>query len=138
MSNYDFFDIENPPENKKNYLNIRKDLTARCKKFTGHINNDRTIFEGDADFFVSLLSKTSKNINNHIYNHDFSNEKTINDLKLKNTHIKNQKETIKKINNELKLKNNTIKKQKNNIKKMELSNSWRITKPLRKLNNFFK
>lgn len=117
LSNYDFFDIENPPENKKNYLNIRKDLTARCKKFTGHINNDRTIFEGDADFFVSLLSKTSKNINNHIYNYISSTEKII---------------------NELKSKENTIKKQKKTIRKMKLSNSWNITEPLRKLNKFFK
>lgn len=33
--NYDMFDVENPPENPKNYLNIQKRLINKTKKFTG-------------------------------------------------------------------------------------------------------
>ena len=38
LNNYNQFDVNNPPENSKKYLKLRKNLIKKCKSFTGHIN----------------------------------------------------------------------------------------------------
>lgn len=38
-SQYSIFDVDNPPENPKDYLKIRNDLIKRCSDFTGHISD---------------------------------------------------------------------------------------------------
>jgi len=135
-SDFNIFNVNNPPENKKNYLKLRNELINRCKKFTGHVNEDRTMFQGDINFFTSLISKTSRNINTHVYNYNSLMRKNSNNLKSKELTIKKQKETINKTNKEIKLMKNNIKKQKKTIIKMESSNSWKISKPLRLMRSF--
>jgi hypothetical protein len=40
IQNPEIFDVNNPPENPKEYLKIRANLINKCKDYTGYINND--------------------------------------------------------------------------------------------------
>ncbi|WP_346218169.1 polysaccharide pyruvyl transferase family protein [Methanobrevibacter arboriphilus] len=124
ISSYEIFDINNPPENKKDYLKLRNNLMDQCKKFTGYINNERKLFINYDNFYISLISKTSQNIDNCFRKNNLSYKKQINDIKSKNKKIYRQ--------------NQIILKQKKKIQNMELSNSWKLTKPLRFLKNILK
>ncbi|WP_331279412.1 polysaccharide pyruvyl transferase family protein [Methanobrevibacter arboriphilus] len=84
ISNYEIFDINNPPENKKDYLKLRNELMNQCKKFTGHVNNERKLFINHDNFYISLISKTSQNIDNCFRKNNLSYKKQINDIKSKN------------------------------------------------------
>lgn len=67
--NYEIFDVENPPKNPKNYLNIRKDLISKTKKFTGfkkefydsNYSSDEMINKQ-----TELLAKTAKETKNYM------------------------------------------------------------------------
>ena len=39
LGNYSIFDVDNPPQNSKDYLKIRNDLIKRCEDFTGCVND---------------------------------------------------------------------------------------------------
>lgn len=123
VSNYDIFDVNNPRENKKDYLKLRKELINKCKNFTGYISNERTSFYRDDNFSTSLISKTSKHINNN-----------------SNTYLKyrNIERDIKLKNKEIYKMNKLIKRQNKEIKKIKSSKSWKITKPIRFLRNIIK
>ena len=125
ISDYNLFDINDPPENKKDYLKLKNELIDNCKKFTGYVNNERTKFcPEDSNFYISLISNNSR---------EFDKYNTKNNLLLKDklNEITEKDHIINK-------KNHLIKKQNKKIKEMELSKSWRITKPLRNVKNLFK
>ena len=118
ISNYEIFDINNPPENKKDYLKLRNELINICKNFTGHINNERTKFYPEhSNFYISLISNNSKEINKYITKNNLLYKDKLNEI------IKKDKMIIK---------------QNKKIFEMKSSNSWKITKPLRFIRNFFK
>jgi hypothetical protein len=62
MNDYDIFDVENPPQNPREYLKIRKDLIAKTKRFTGHINEDTLSYSTEKQLFENMLlvSRTCK------------------------------------------------------------------------------
>lgn len=57
---YSIFDVENPPENPKNYLKLRDDLINRTKKFTGYMSEDYSSFSQDEQDLKNklLISRT--------------------------------------------------------------------------------
>ncbi|ADC45952.1 hypothetical protein mru_0100 [Methanobrevibacter ruminantium M1] len=121
-SNYNIFDVDNPPENPKDYLKIRKDLIEKSKKFTGHINNSyysdisqREIFERNN----LLLSRNAIGTRDYIRNVLKRMRQHEKDISKKEEIIKNQEAIIDK--------------QKKMIDEMKGSNSWKITSPLRKI-----
>ncbi|WP_149731082.1 hypothetical protein [Methanobrevibacter millerae] len=67
--NYEIFDVENPPNNPKNYLKIRKDLINKTKNFTGFRNEfyysnysyDEIILKQ-----AELLAKTARESKNYM------------------------------------------------------------------------
>ncbi|MEA4957106.1 hypothetical protein SDC9_17023 [bioreactor metagenome] len=123
ISNYDIFDVNDPTENKKDYLKLRKDLINKCKSFTGYTSNERTSFDGDYNYYTYLISKISNNINKNITGH------------LKHTIIEDD---VKLKNKIIYKKNKVIKKQNEEIKMIKSSKSWKITKPIRFLKDIIK
>lgn len=108
-SNYDVFDVNNPPENRKDYLKYRKNLISTVKEFTGHENSTFNTFDYN-EFSTLFLSKLN-NYLNETNQYVFSLEDKINELE---AHIQAQNELINQ---------------------MESSNSWKLTKPLRNFRN---
>ena len=107
-SNYNIFDVNNPPENSKNYLKIRKDLIKKCSNFTGFINPTYKSDISNEDFRTKtalLLSNTNystreymkevirklNDCNNQI--NDLNNR--INILESKNKELENNKQNNK-------------------------------------------
>ena len=128
MNNYSMFDVDNPPENSKNYLKIRKNLIKTCEKFTGCINDScysdisyQKLMEGNLMMFSKNNIKTRKYISSIVRRYK-------NDMKKSKKQIKSQKNKI----NEL---NGIIKEQERIINEMKSSNSWKVTAPLRKIRN---
>lgn len=117
MNNYTIFDVNNPPQNKKDYLKIRKELISTVKKFTGHINPSYHSFKLDSFDFMKFNTVFLSKINNSL------NET--------NQRVFNLENRIK----ELEAENIN---QKNIINEMASSNSWKLTKPLRNIMNFRK
>ena len=114
------FDVENPPENPKNYLKIRKDLIERCMKFTGHINkscySDATTFENLIQS-MGALSRNSYELREYMVD---------------------VLEMAERYEDKISKQNETIKQQKQLIEEMKSSNSWKMTSPMRGLKNKFK
>ena len=108
-SNYNIFDINNPPENRKDYLKYRKNLISTAKKFTGNENPTFNTF--DYNKFSTLFLSKLNNYLNETNQYVFSLEDKINELE---AHIQAQNELISQ---------------------MENSNSWKLTKPLRNFRN---
>ncbi|WP_297898994.1 polysaccharide pyruvyl transferase family protein [Methanobrevibacter sp.] len=123
ISNHDIFDVNDPTENKKDYLKLRKDLINKCKSFTGYTSNERTSFDGDYNYYTYLISKISNNINKNITGH------------LKHTIIEDD---VKLKNKIIYKKSKVIKKQNEEIKMIKSSKSWKITKPIRFLKDIIK
>ena len=115
--NYRIFDVNDPPENPDDYLEVRKDLISQCKKFTGHVND--TCYE---------ISNTSQQVNNAFQM--FSNQ-----AKDSRDYIVEMLIEAKKYENKIKKQDRIIRKQNELIEEMKNSKSWKITSPLRKLRN---
>ena len=117
MNNYTIFDVNNPPQNKKDYLKIRKELISTVKKFTDHINPSYHSFKLDSFDFMKFntvfLSKITNSLN-ETNQRVFNLENRIKELEAENIN------------------------QKNIINEMASSNSWKLTKPLRDIMNFRK
>ena len=114
-NNYNIFDVNDPPENKDDYLEVRKDLIRQCKKFTGHINEscyEIKTFNDQINNNIAFLSK-----------HAYDSRNYIGDvLKMSRKYEKNIKKQEK-----------IIEEQQSIINEMQNSNSWKLTEPLRKL-----
>lgn len=108
-SNYNVFDVNNPPENRKDYVKYRKNLISKVKDFTGHESPVFNTFDYNkfSTLFLSKLNNYLNNTNKYV----FSLEDKINELE---KHIEAQNKLISQ---------------------MENSNSWKLTKPLRNLKN---
>lgn len=147
--NYNIFDVDNPPENPKDYLKIRKDLIKRCEKFTGCVNescfsditynkmlDNNTLFISRHSYetreYIREVLKLSKDYNKKIDKKQETIDKKQETIDNKQKTIDKQKEKHKKAISD---KNKIIKKQKELIKEYENSTSWKITAPLRKVKN---
>lgn len=120
-SNYNIFDVNNPPENKKDYLKVRNDLIKRVKSFTSCENDSFNTFDYNK-FSALFLSKLNSKLNET------------------NQYVFTLEDKIKMLENEVQNKNNQINSMKKEIDKkqsiineMQGSNSWKLTKPLRDL-----
>lgn len=118
LNNYNQFDVNNPPENSKKYLKMRKNLIKKCESFTGYINPTYKTNENNIDIkTMELLLKINSKSRSLAYQNQ-NNLRKINKEKNKN---------LKKIKSQKK----TIKKQEKTIKEMKQSKSWKVTKPIR-------
>lgn len=111
------FDVNDPPKNPDDYLDIRKDLINQCKKFTGHIND--TCYE---------IQNTSQQVNNAV--ELFSKQ-----AKDSRDYIVEMLIEAKRYENKIKKQQKIIDEQNEIIEEMKNSKSWKITSPLRKLRN---
>ncbi|MDO5859639.1 polysaccharide pyruvyl transferase family protein [Methanobrevibacter sp.] len=139
------FDINNPPENPKDYLKIRKDLIKRCEKFTGCVNDScytdisyKELLDKNSLILSRNAFETRKYIKDIVKNY----RKDLFDLKNTKRKYDNQKEAVERLNKKVKDQQNAIDElnrkiadHEKTIKQMESSNSWKITKPIRKLKN---
>ena len=144
-NNYNMFDVNNPPENSKNYLKYRKDLIEKCQKFTGHINptyysfkyNDNELLKKNV-LMLNQLNIKGLETNNKVFKLERENEK----LKNQNKKQKQANKKLKKQNKKQKQANKKLKKQNNKkdkkLKEIKYSNSWKMTKPLRKFKKLIK
>jgi hypothetical protein len=131
FSNYSMYDVDNPPENSKDYLKIRKNLIDTCKKFTGCMNDScysDISYQNLMEENMLLLSKN--NIETRQYITDIVNRYK-KDINKSNKKIESQKKEI----NEL---NKIVKEQERIINEMKSSNSWKVTAPIRKIRNDLK
>lgn len=114
------FDVNNPPENSKKYLKIRKDLIGQCQKFTDHINescySNTTTFES-LIHSMNALSRNSYEVRNYMVD---------------------VLEMAGKYEKEIEKQNDEIKQQKQLIDEIKSSNSWKLTSPLRSFKNKLK
>ena len=150
MENYNIFDVENPCENPKNYLKIRKNLIEKCRKFTGHVNDScysECSYNEMLDENTLLISKhsfESRKYIKEVLKKSREYERTIKrqerQLDKKTKQIERYRDIISNKNdliiNQKKLitnRNDLIIKQKKLISDYENSTSWRITAPLRKI-----
>lgn len=108
-SNYNIFDVNNPPENKKDYLKYRKNLISTVKEFTGHESPSFNTFDYNK-FSALFLSKL-------------------------NTYLNETNQYVFSLENKIKELENHINAQNELINQMENSNSWKLTKPLRNIRN---
>lgn len=108
-SNYNIFDVNNPPENKKDYLKYRKNLISTVKEFTGHESSSFNTFDYN-EFSTLFLSKL-------------------------NTYLNETNQYVFSLENKIKELENHINAQNELINQMENSNSWKLTKPLRNIRN---
>lgn len=113
-TNYNIFDVDNPPENSKEYLKIRNNLIKKCMEFTGHINKSCYT---NTDTLIRNVELISKNA--------FETRKYFTDVL----------DVIESKEKRIKEQEKIIKKQKRIISEMESSNSWKITAPIRKMKN---
>ena len=131
--NYNIFDVDNPPENSKEYLKIRETLINKCKKFTGHINDSCYSNISYNEFLEKTTLLVSRNaIETRQY---FKNVLTM-DKKTKESNknivskhertIKQQEEKIKKLEDELNRKNALL-------DEITSSNFWKITSQMRSM-----
>lgn len=123
-NDFSIFDVNDPPENSDKYLQIRKELINKCRKFTGHMDDScyttRTYNEL-LDKNVLLFSKQAGDTRDYIVDVlDMADDYE--------KRISKQSEIIEK-------QKETIAKQKRMINEMQNSNSWKLTEPLRKLRN---
>ena len=157
VNEYSIFDVDNPRENPKDYLKIRKDLIERCEKFTGHVNDSCYIdisYQELLENNAKILSKTSietrdymKTIVNDYRRSIIRSDRylgmirdykiEIRDMNLKN---ENQNETIANLTKKIDSLNATIDNLNDEIKSKEKlineitsSNSWKVTAPMRKI-----
>lgn len=143
MESYNIFDVENPPENPKEYLKLRKNLIEKCKKFTGHINEScfsNVTFNEMLDkntLFLSNHSKATRDYIKSILKMSQENKMTYFQQRKE---IREQKKEIKEYEKQLKEKDKLIDKYEkqlkakdNKIKEFSSSTSWKITSPLRKI-----
>lgn len=129
LRNYSMFDVENPPENSKDYLKIRKELIRKCKKFTGHINEScfsDVTYNEMLDMNTLLLSNSSYDTRKYMVSTLHRFNRLQNKIKQQNDLIKEQKDEIAALKKQINAKNNQIDEYKN-------STSWKITSPLRKI-----
>lgn len=119
LENYNIFDVNNPPENSNKYLKLRKNLIKKCEKFTGHINPSYKSNENQNTDIktMELLLKSSLESRNLGYQYN----KDLNRIQNKNKKLED-----------------IIKKQEKELNELKKSNSWKITKPLRFINNKLK
>lgn len=61
INNTNSYNFDNPPENKKDYLDIRNNLIERCKEFTGYDSNN-PILDEDCDALVELFQLSANSI----------------------------------------------------------------------------
>lgn len=115
LNNYNIFDVDNPPENSREYLKIREKLIERCEKFTGHINESCYLdssYNQILDKNTLFLSRQSKDTRNYMVD------------------VLNMAEEYE---NKIREQHETIEKQKQIIEEYKNSTSWKITSPLRKI-----
>lgn len=108
-SNYNIFDVNNPPENRKDYLKYRNNLIETVKDFTGYENPSFNTFDYDK-FSTLFLAKL-------------------------NTRLNETNEYVFGLENKIRELENHIQAQNELISQMESSNSWKLTKPLRNIRN---
>ena len=108
-SNYNIFDVNNPPENGDEYVKYRKNLLSKVKKFTGYEASSFNTFDYD-EFSTLFLSKLKNYLNNT------------------NQYVFELEDKINKLEQQILTQNDVINQMKN-------SNSWKLTKPLRNLKN---
>lgn len=109
--NFSIFDVENPHENPKDYLKIRKDLIDKCREFTGCVNDSCYTDITSQD----LLDRNSLILSKNAYESRaymreilkrYKNEMNLHD---ESRHaIEMQNEKIRKLNDELNNKNRAI------------------------------
>ena len=115
LKNYNIFDVDNPPENSKEYLKIREKLIEKCKSFTGHINEScysDVTYNQLLDRTTLFLSRQSNDTRNYMVD--------VLDM-------------AEKYEKKIQKQQETIEKQKKIIEEYKNSTSWKITSPLRKL-----
>ncbi|MEE0901862.1 MAG: hypothetical protein UIB31_04970, partial [Methanobrevibacter sp.] len=115
LKNYNIFDVDNPPENSKEYLKIREKLIEKCKSFTGHINEScysDVTYNQLLDRTTLFLSRQSNDTRNYMVD--------VLDM-------------AEKYEEKIQKQQETIEKQKKIIEEYKNSTSWKITSPLRKL-----
>ena len=122
LDNYNIFDVDNPPENPKDYLKIRKDLIKKCEKFTGCVKES---------CYTNVTYNEMLDLNTiMISNHSLESRKYIKNIlkrfEMNEKIIKKQKNEISKYKKEIENKNKIIDEYNNSI-------SWKITSPLRKI-----
>ena len=108
-ANYNLFDVNNPPENRKDYLKYRNELISTVKKFTGFENPSFNTFDYNqfSTLFFAKLNTSLNETNEYV----FALEDKIRELE------------------------NQVQAQNKLIGQMENSNSWKLTKPLRNSRN---
>lgn len=132
-NNYNIFDVDNPPENSKEYLKIRKDLIERCKKFTGHVND--SCYSNIS--YNELLDKNSLLLSRNAYKtRQYFRDILILDKNIRKEYdsiILNKDETIKTQKTQIDKLQKENDKQKKLLNEILLSKSWKFTSPIRKL-----
>ena len=161
VNDYSIFDVDNPCENSRNYLKIRKDLIERCKKFTGHVNDScysdisyRTLLENNAGILSKTSIETRKYIKTIVNDYrrsikrsdrylgmiqDYKTE--IRDLSRENENlqktIESLNEKIDGLNSTINDLNQEITSNKKIMGEITSSNSWKATAPMRKIKRKF-
>ena len=130
-NNYNMFDVNNPPENSKDYLKIRKDLIEKCSDFTGHINPTYYNFEYNDNNFMKQNILMLNHMNTSLVE---TNEKYFK-LEKENQKLKELNEKLGKRN---KKQEKEIKQKNKTLKEIKASNSWKMTQPLRKIRKIIK
>lgn len=124
--NINIFDVDNPPENPKDYLRIRKNLIEKCKDFTGHINPTYYSNLSEREIFYRnnlLLYKNAIGTRKYMV----AVLKMARDYEKKLSNLENEK------NRNLKEKDELIQKQQRIINEMKDSNFSKIMAPIRRI-----
>lgn len=112
---------------KKFFKEISKDFLKIKENNSQNLDYLINLNQKNLIFYLNILNAES--YSEFSISNELSNLKiNLNNLKIKFELLKKQKKSIKKENKDLKSK----------IESLESSNSWKITKPIRKFNNFFR
>jgi hypothetical protein len=139
--NYNMFDVENPPNNSKKYLKIRNDLIKKTKRFTGYVSdsyelgwtNDKIIYEQ-----TYLLTNTARASRSYMQGVIDLTKKYESKIENQDQVISDQNRVISDQNRVISNQDQVISNQNQVINEMQKSNSWKLTKPLRKFTNVIK
>ena len=96
---YSIFDVENPPQNPKHYLKLRKDLINKAKNFTGYINKDYLSYSSTKQDLENkvLISKVNLETRKYMQNANRINSKNVKKIKAQEEKIKKLEERISEL-----------------------------------------
>lgn len=134
-----FIRVLNYHINHNNLINGFTNLEEIFDYFHMDIKNLELFQTWQSNFFNYILNQPNFTNSKKIPFEDFDkSEKIKKDIALKNVEIEKKNKEIKEKNEEIESLNNQIRKKDEEIKSLLNSNSWKMTKPLRKLKSILK